>query len=129
MNEQQAIDFVIRELGHHGQRNEIIRQLCEYGGMSWGQAEKFILKVESEHKQKIAARQSPLIATIGGITILVGLVIAINIILRTLQGEIIFLLSIPIPYSGNIAYFVTGMAMIAGGLRGTWSVLRNLWNS
>ena len=129
MDEQQAIEYVIRELGRHSQRNEVIRRLCEYGGMNWSQADKFIHKVESEHKQKIAVRQTPLIAAIGGITLLAGLVITINVILRTIQGEIIFLLSIPIPYSGNIAYFVTGMAMITGGLRGTWNVLRNLWDS
>lgn len=129
MNEQQSTDFVIRQLGRHSQRNEIIRQLCEYSEMNWAQAEKFILKVESEHKQKIAARQSPLIATIGGITIIVGLITTIGVVMRTFQGEIILLLSLPIPYSGNVAYFLLGIAMITGGLRGTWSVLRNLWNS
>ena len=31
MNRQQATDYVIRELGKHHQRNDIIQRLCEEG--------------------------------------------------------------------------------------------------
>ena len=61
MNQQEATDFVIRELGKHRQRNDIIQKLCEDVGMNWSQAEKFMRQVEAENKSAIALKQSPLI--------------------------------------------------------------------
>src|SRR6185436_17574106 len=126
MNEDEAVEFAIRELGRHQQRNEIIRQLCENAQMTWPNAEIFLKKVELEHKQKIAVRQSPLIATLGGLTMIPGLALALSIVVATLQGYIILFLTLPIPYLGNVVYFLTGLAMIAGGLRGMWTMLQGL---
>jgi len=129
MNEQEAVDFVIRELGKHHQRNEIIQKLCENVGMNWSQAEKFMRRVETEHRSSIALKQGPIITMVGVGTIIIGLVITFGIIILTLQGYIIFFLSFPVPYLGNIFYFFVGAAMIAGGLRGIWDTVRHLWNS
>lgn len=129
MNEQQAVEFVVRELGRQKPRNEIIRQLCEGFGLDWPSAQKFMQKVEAENKQTIAIRQSPLVTIIGGVIILAGLGLMIGIVMATLAGYVITFIGLPIPYLGNIVYFGTGLAMVIGGLRGVWSVLRNLWNS
>jgi len=129
MNEQEAVDFVIRELGKHHQRNEIIQKLCENVGMNWGQAEKFIQRVETEHRSSIALKQSPIITMVGIGIIIVGLAITFGIALLTLRGYIIFFLGFPVPYLGNFFYFFVGIAMIIGGLRGIWDTVRHLWNS
>lgn len=129
MNQQEATDFVIQQLGKHHQKNDIIQKLCESTNMNWGQAEKFILQVEAQHGGLIAQKQSPMIAAIGTVTVVAGFAIAIGILVMTLQGWIIFFLKFPVPYLGNIVYFMGGVAMIAGGLRGMWDTLVRMWNS
>ena len=129
MDKQQATDFVIRELGKHHQRNDIIQKLCETGGISWGAAEKFVRQVEAENRSAIALKQSPLITFIGICTAIAGLGLMIWIITETLQGYIIFFLSFPVPYLGNIVYFFTGLAMMVGGIWGMWDTIIKIWNS
>ena len=129
MNQQESTDFVIRELGKHHQRNEIIQKLCETNGINWKDAERFIQNVEAENANKIAIKQSPLVTIIGIGTIIAGLTTAIGIVVLTMQGYIIFFLSFPIPYLGNIFYFAVGLAMITGGLRGIWDTILRIWNS
>jgi hypothetical protein len=129
MNQQEATDFVIQGLGKHQQKNDIIRKLCESSNMNWGQAEKFIQQVEAQHGGMIAQKQSPIIAVIGTVTVIAGFAVAIGVIVLTLQGWIFFFLRLPIPYLGNITYFVIGIGMIAGGLRGMWDTIVRMWNS
>ncbi|HEX9330805.1 MAG TPA: hypothetical protein VF896_02880 [Anaerolineales bacterium] len=129
MNQQEATDFVIRELGKHRQRNDIIQKLCEAGGMNWGDAEKFMRRVEVENKSAIALKQSPLITVIGMGTIILGLALTLWVTIASLQGYIIFFLSFPVPYLGNIFYFIIGLAMILGGMWGMWDTIIRIWNS
>ena len=129
MNKQEATDFVIRELGKHHQRNDIIQKLCETGGINWRDAEKFVRQVEAENTGTIALKQSPMVILIGIGTTLGGLVLMILIAIGTLQGYIIFFLSFPVPYLGNIVYFFTGLAMMAGGIWGMRETILRIWNS
>ena len=128
MDQQEATDFVIRELGKHHQKNDIIQKLCEATSMNWGQAEKFVYQVATQHGGQIARKQSPLIATMGTIFVIAGFALSIWIIYVTLQGWIIFFLTLPIPYLGNIVYFLTGLGLIAGGIRGMWDTITRMWN-
>jgi hypothetical protein len=127
MNRQQATDYVIRELGKHHQRNDIIQRLCEAGEISWKDAEKFVQQVEDENMSKIALRQSPLVTLIGIGSALVGLALMAWVALETLQGAIIFLMGIP--YLGNLSYFFTGLVMMVAGLWGMWETILRIWNS
>jgi hypothetical protein len=86
MNRQQATEFVIRELGKHHQRNDIIQRLCETGGINWAAAEKFVKQVEAENSGAIALKQSPIITFIGICTALGGLGLSIGIVIVTLGG-------------------------------------------
>ena len=61
--------------------------------------------------------------------VLAGLILSVFIIYETLQGVIIFFLRLPIPYLGNATYFLAGIGMIAGGLRGMRDTLVQMWNS
>lgn len=129
MNRQQATEFVIRELGKHHQRNDIIQRLCETGGINWAAAEKFVQQVEAENSGTIALKQSPIITFIGVCTALGGLGLSIGIVVVTLGGVNIYFLSFPVPFLGNIVYFFTGLAMLGGGLWGMWDTIRKVWNS
>lgn len=83
MNEQETLDFVIRELGKHHPKNDIIQKLCESNSMNWNQAEKFVRQIESQNSSLIAQKQSPMVTIMGTGMVIVGSVIAIWIIYIT----------------------------------------------
>ena len=129
MDQSEATEFVIRELGKLHQKNDIIQKLCDSTNMNWGQAEKFVHQVEAQNIGKIAQNQTPMIAILGGFTLIAGFALSAFILYETLHGIIIIFLRLPIPYLGNIVYFMIGLGMIAGGLRGTWDTIVRAWNS
>ncbi len=129
MDQQAATDFVIRELGKHHPKNDIIQKLCETYAMNWGEAEKFMRRVEVENKSAIALKQSPLITLIGVGSIILGLGLTLWIGVETIQGYVIFFLSFPVPYLGNIFYIFMGLAMTIGGIWGMWDTVVRIWNS
>jgi len=130
MNQQEATEFVIRELGKHHPKNDIIQKVCEsVDGMNWGEAEKFVRRVEVENRRAIVLKQSPLVTFIGVCTIILGLGLTFWVAFETLQGYIIFFLSFPVPYLGNIFYFLLGLAMTGGGIWGIWDTILRIWNS
>ncbi len=127
MNKQQATDFVIRELGRHRQRNDIIQKLCELGGVDWREAEKFVQQVEAENSSAIALKQSPLVTIIGLGTALAGLGLMLWMVGETLHGTVFILFYVP--WLGNLTYFFTGLAMMVGGIWGMWETILKIWNS
>ena len=128
MDQQQATEFVIREVGKHHQINDIIQKLCETTGMNWGQAEKFVSRVVAEHGGEIATKQSPLVLLLGIVFLLVGIGLSLFIVYETLRGTVIIFLNLPIPYLGNLVFFITGLALVAGGIRGMWDTIVRMWN-
>jgi hypothetical protein len=126
LDTQENIAFVIREIAGSRHRNDIILALCEKSGSSWDQVQRFVQKVESENRQAITARQSPLLIMIGVGTIIVGLLVVAYYGFRTLTGTIYIFLNMPVPYLGNAVYIGTGLAMMAGGAVGLLRTARNL---
>lgn len=124
MNRQEATDFVVSELSKHRHRNDIIMDLCKRTGGSWGQVQRFVQQVESENRQSIAARQSPILLVTGVFIVLTGLALVVYVGIATLRGTIFFFPSIPIPYLGNLSIFVTGSAMTGGGIIGVLRAIR-----
>lgn len=129
MKRQEAVDFVVRELGKHHTRNDIIEKLCETSGLNWKDAEKFVQQVETENQGTIALRQSPLVTLIGLGTVLGGIGLMAWMAIATLSGINIYFLSFPVPYLGNLVYFGTGLAMFGGALWGLWDTISKIWNS
>lgn len=127
MDKKQAADFVIRELGKHHQRNEIIKKICEVEGISWKDAERFVQQVETENVGAISRRQGPMVTFLGIATALGGLGVMIWVVVRTLQGAIITLFYVP--YLGNLSYFFTGLVMMIAGLWGIGDTLAKIWKS
>ena len=73
MKKEEAINYVIQELGKHKSQNDIIVALCQQTGMAWSQAEGFVNQVQAEHQHDISSRQSPLLIGISVGLIIVGL--------------------------------------------------------
>jgi len=122
MDKQEMTDFVIRELGKHRRRSDIVMEVCERTGMDWQAAQKFVYQVAFESRQRVAARQSPLAIIFGAALVLGGLLLALGGAVTTVQGNSISYWGIP--YAGNIAGVGFGIVLIAGGVIGLWDTIK-----
>ena len=122
MNEE-LTHLVIKELGKHHDRKEIIRKVCEQGGLNWKEAEQLIVLVEAQHKRTIAVRQTPLLLFLSVGTLLIGIgLLAFNlqILFAFFQKDVLGqVLSLQSSYY-RILGLVTGLGMTVGGLVGLW---------
>ena len=110
--------FIILELGKHRKPNDIIIEVCEKTGMGWNDAQKFVRQVYTENHSEIVGHQNGIIFALVILEIIAGVAISLGILAMTLSGWIIFFLRFPVPYLGNLAYFMLGVFMILGGIKG-----------
>ena len=129
MNKDELIELVIRELGKHHERRDIVARICEQSTLGWGEAEQLVTEVESQYKRKIAARQGPFLVLVSIGTLVIGLGLLIyNIELiaaifnKDLLGQILSLRSGYL----QLVSLVTGLGMTVGGLYGIWNALAAL---
>ena len=129
MNNEELIELVIRELGKHHERRDIVARICEQSTLGWGEAEQLVTEVESQYKRKIAARQGPFLVLVSIGTLVIGLGLLIyNIELiaaifnKDLLGQILSLRSGYL----QLVSLVTGLGMTVGGLYGIWNALAAL---
>ncbi len=120
---EKTIEYIVKELGKHHQENDIVRTVVYMEDVSWEEARRMIAEVKVRHKGQIVRRQSPLLIAIGAVTFIGGLALCVGMVIATLGGFNIFFLSMPIPYSGNVVYFVTGLGMMAGSAWGSGSAI------
>jgi predicted phage tail protein len=113
--DEDVIQFVIYQLGGHRSRDEVVRTLCERRSWNWRQAERLVRRVEIEHHSKIAARQSPLVIGLGVGSVVVGAALIFYTAYLALNGEV---------GQYNPGIFVTGLAMVLGGIAGIWRAVR-----
>jgi hypothetical protein len=118
MDPARLTETVVRDLARHRGRNDIILHICNTTGMDWKQAEAFVQQVERTQGQRIAGRQAPLLLILAGIAIVGGFSTVVAMVGATLDGAVIFLPSLPIPYLGNAVYFGLGVLGVGGGLLG-----------
>jgi hypothetical protein len=55
MNNEELTSLIIKELGKHRERQDIVSKICEQSTLSWGEAERLVAEVEGQNKRKIAA--------------------------------------------------------------------------
>src|SRR5574341_1182829 len=123
MDQDAATAFIISELGKQRSRNDIIQTLCERSNITWSEAERLVQQVEAQHGRDIAVRQSPILFLFGVGTIVVGIGLVcyssfyfVNFAQRDTLQELISLRGAYF----MIGAFLTGLAMIAGGIAGLW---------
>jgi hypothetical protein len=124
MDQERMTRYVISELGKHKHPNDVIKALCETGQIDWSTAKRFVYTVKAKNKGKIMRRRAPMLIMIALITMVVGAVLTVGISIATLRGWIIFFLAMPIPYLGNIVYFLVGVGAFFGGLIGLFRVTK-----
>ncbi len=136
MDKEKATEFVVKELGKHHNRNDIIVTLCEQMKLNWREAELFVQEIESQQARAISIRQSPIVIILGVGILLVGIWTTfdnsfyfMNFFLSkhdafTVEGA----LELRTVYV-RIGALLTGLAMTTGGLIGSWQFFSKLFNS
>ena len=126
MNNEDLSNMIIKDLGRHHDRQEIVRKICEQTNLSWGEAENLIAEVEAQNRRKIATRQGPLLMflSIGSLLLGIGLLaynmeVLIAIFNADLMQQI---LSLQSGYY-RLASLLTGLGMTVGGLYGVWTTM------
>ncbi len=124
--DEKLTPFIVKELGRHHDRKEIIREVCERGGLNWKDAEQLVILVESRNKRTIAVRQTPMLLFLSIGTLLIGIgLVAYNmeIILAFFQKDLLGqILSLQGGYY-RVVGLLTGLGMTAGGAAGLWKAL------
>lgn len=123
---QETIEYVVRELGKHRPEDDIIRAVVYLEDTSWEGAKRIVAEIKVSRRGQIVRRQSPLLIAIGIVTFIGGFAICASMVSVTLEGINLFFLSLPIPYSGNVTYFVTGLGMMVGGAYGIGPIVLDL---
>jgi hypothetical protein len=126
MDRQDITHYIIRELGKHHPVRDITIAVCEKTGMKWDEAQQFVGQIQVEHKDEIIRRRKPLFVLMAVTSIVIGLTLSITILVLTLNGLIIFLLRLPIPYLGNLLLFGFGVMMVGGGVTGLLNMAQEL---
>jgi hypothetical protein len=111
---------IVGDLAGFGDRNEIIRYVCEATGMRWNEASLYVKAVEEQHRPGLSVRRKGLLLFLGLSFAVGGLAIVGLVIAATLDGWMVMFMGLPIPYLGNAAYLGTGILITAGALAGSW---------
>jgi hypothetical protein len=109
MDQQEATEFVIRELGRHRSRDDIVREICEQTNWPWKQVQHFVQRVEVQHHDRITGRQMPLLIALGVGTVVAGFLLVVFAIYSGLSGE-----------GSSLPYALVGLGMLIGGIAGIW---------
>ena len=120
MNEE-LNNLIIKKLGKHHDRNEIIQTVCERSTLSWTEAERLIEKVAAEHGSTIASRQRPFLILVSAGTLILGIGLLFynsQVFMSFFQRGIFEqILSLQGGYYRVIG-LITGLGMALGGLIG-----------
>jgi hypothetical protein len=129
MKKEEAVNFVIQELGKHHSENEITMALCQKTGMTWHQAEQFIHQVQAEHKHTISSHQSPLLIVMGVAFVLIGLGLIfynLEFIVSLFNKDALGLALSARSVYYRIGSIITGFGMAIGGSIGLRGVISEL---
>lgn len=82
MNRQTITDAIIRELGDHRSREDIIRMVCTQTNYKWDEADALIAEIERTNRKKIAKRRFPLLLFLA-LSTAIGIVSQVDNIITT----------------------------------------------
>ncbi len=124
--DEQLTQKVVTDLSKQRSRNEIIRLVCEQGGVNWREAEHLVKQVEAQHAHTNARRQSPLLIFLSIGSLLIGaamLAYSAEFFMAFFLGQPLeMLLSLRSGYY-RIISALTGTGMVIGGIIGLYNTL------
>jgi len=117
-------------LRKHHNRKDVIRKICERGGLNWREAERLFVLVEARNRSTIPASPSPLLLllSIGALFLGIGL-LAYNLqtLLAVFQKDVLVqILGLQGSYY-KLTGLVTGLGITVGGMLGLWKALGSIF--
>jgi hypothetical protein len=129
MNEE-LTTFIIKQLGKHRNRRDIIQKLCQQGGLNWREAERLLFLVEARHKRSIVPDKSPwlLFLSIGALILGIGLMgFNLQILLAIFHQDVLEQILSLQSSSYRMIGLITGLGMTVGGLVGLWKAFGTIF--
>jgi len=123
MNED-ITTFIIKELGKPVDRKEIIRRVCQKGGLNWKEAQRLVILIEARHNRTAATRHTPvlLLLSIGALFLGIGVLAYDLEILFAFFQRIVLGQAFSLTANHSIELF-SGFGMTVGGMIGLWKAL------
>jgi len=115
---------IIRDLSKNRPRNSMITEICDVYRLNRDQAENLVDQIAEKHAAEIHSRQRPFYLLLGGALALGGFLLSVYMFFAAKNGLIFYLMKLPIPYLGNAVFFLLGILVIFGGLRGVSRIVR-----
>jgi hypothetical protein len=124
---QDLTTFIVQELSKCSNRKDVVKKVCRKGGFRWQDAERLVILVEAQHKNKISEHrsQSPLLLFVSVAILLLGiglLFYSIHTLLAISPTDLGQLLSLP-DNSDRFIAVGTGLGMTIVGIVGLWKAL------
>lgn len=122
MNDELTV-FIVKELSKHRTHNDIVKKVCERGGLNWKQASQLVTLIEAKYRRTITVQQAPRLLFLSiGILILGICLLAFNLqILLSFFQKDVFQQILSVQSSAyRVIGLVTGFGMTVGGLIGLW---------
>ncbi len=133
--DEEIVHRVVNELSNQRSRNEIVRMVCEQGGVEWGEADQLVKTIEVEQGHTIASRRLPLLIFLSTGTTLIGALL-FSSSMQTIRdlfgpdlGGLLENVALLIGGSSPVVSGVSGLAMMAGGAIGMWLALERYWQT
>lgn len=109
---------IIRELSRRRSRDLIIEELCLAAGLDWGEADRIVSEIETYHSFEIYGVQRTVLILVGSAIALAGFALSGWILWEALQGAVIEVFGLAVPYPNMLIYFILGLLMVGGGISG-----------
>jgi len=113
-----AAKKITRDLAIRRPRNLIITEISEAYRLEWPDAENLVNKIEKEHGRAIESKQRPFYIVLTSLLAASGLLLSASMVLMTLNGLMITIFRLPIPYLENALIFSLGIPLFLVSLRG-----------
>jgi hypothetical protein len=75
MQDKELTSFILERSGKSFNHDEIITELCENTGLTWGEAEALVVQVQAENQATIARHQFPLMFFVALVIFTTGLLL------------------------------------------------------
>ncbi len=127
---QAAEEYVVKQLGKHASRNDIIFNLTQVTGSTWEQASAFVEQVERERHSGIALRRAPILLLLGIPMVVIGLYSTVSyigqllVVARASAGTAA---AVPLVAAEILPYLAIRLAMVIGGAWGIWIAISDIW--
>jgi hypothetical protein len=135
LNKPAFVKYVVSELAKNRKRSDIVMTICERTGADWSEAQRFVGQVYAEQHSSINARKNRLIVPLCIGAVILGFVFTIGTaypMIYLLTGRTEEFISMTRSMGSMSDYinaapyiFLTGIAMIGGGIIGLVMALRS----